>query len=30
MPAENGPLPQVIPPIVIKEANEFVSNVVKL
>ena len=30
LPAENGSLSQVIPPVVIKEANDSVSDAVKL
>ena len=29
LPAENGPLSQVIPPVIIKEANKSVSDVIK-
>ena len=30
LPAENGPLSQVLPPIIIKEANQAVAKTIKL
>jgi len=29
LPAENGPISQVLPPLIIKKANKTVSNVIK-